>query len=320
MQAAGAASQAATNLQGIQQTPRSRASSSTESLVISAGSGPAIDPALDHRVVMAAPQHAPSAPSDASAIQAFTDAKKPSPGAMVATGALGAVAVPLNLATGAFTGIFKGAHYGGKIGNKLIPIVGAFIGALTIGPVVGAAVQAVKDVGTGLTHTRRLTGRYAFVNAGLSIKTDSVETLRHILSSIPEDRVSQDATGHTIVTVKREDQPFLEEGSLSATLGGLQSWIDSLGGRYDAQGNRPIDVNALLASLQERGSGLMGHMVAIKARNLGAPESPVPELCRSATDDRRTSVYIQSNIQNPQRAGLAGLQFLDVLDRIVNHN
>jgi hypothetical protein len=197
--------------------------------------------------------------------------------------------------------------------------VGAFVGALTIGPAVGAVVKAGSDVAKGIIQARRLTGRYAFVNPGLSIKSDSVETLRDVLSSIPEDRVSQDPhTGHTIVTVKAEDRPFLEEGTASSAISGLQSTIDWLGGRYDAQGARRIDVDALLATLRERGGGLMGHMVAIKARDLGAPESPAPELCRSAKGERRTSIYIQSKIQDPTRAGLAGLQFFDVLDRAVH--
>ena len=122
-------------------------------------------------------------------------------------------------------------------------------------------------------------------------------------------------TGHTIVTLKREDKPFMEEGRLDGTLAVVDSMIHNASGKYDANGEYHVDLDSLIQKLGN--SGMFGLNVAVKAKDMNVPESPVPQLCVTSKKDNRLSIYIPKNM-NTQRAGMAGLQFIDQLDKAVN--
>jgi len=144
--------------------------------------------------------------------------------------------------------------------------------------------------------------------------------LANILSSIPEDRISKNPTnGHTIVTIKNTDKPFIENNPLNSLRAAIEEMREIMDPRFDAEGNRQVDVDALIEGFG-RNKGMSDPKFAIKAKDLRAPASPSPELCRSVkTEDHRTSIYIQSNIQDPETAGKAGLQLIYELDKNLNN-
>jgi hypothetical protein len=249
----------------------------------------------------------------------YTAARQPSTGEKAAYGAMGTVAAPLNAVRGAIVGAVQGMSRGGEIGNAQVPVVGALVGGLVGGAAVGL-VKSMTDVKHGLEKTRRGMGRYGTVNDGFSIRTDSVATLQKALAEIPEDRVSHGDDGHVHVRVDVGDFPLLADVSIVENRAVATRMLNMLTGPDDLRGSRLIDVTALLATMDERGKGHRGKKVAVKARELNAPVTPhpQPQLCTSREKDNRTSIYIESNLTDPHRAALAGLQFFHVLDSEVN--
>jgi len=254
--------------------------------------------------------------------RAIKDAKQPTTGNKVGAGVGTAAVLPYIFLKGMFlTGPLKGAVYGAATGAVVGCGVGAIPGAF-IGAAGGAVVQPVLDVKAGVTVARRLMGRYSHVNNGLSVKADSLQyVVGQIFSSIPTERISIDPTNeHTIVTIKATDKPGLKLSSNSAGV------PDS---RFDEQGNRHVDVDALIERLAGYKENL-GPKFAIKATDsikvrdeLGekVPSDQLklmsPTLCNSKTDKRlRTSIYVQNNIKDAKKAETAGLQLVYELDRM----
>lgn len=248
---------------------------------IGRSSGPFINPGSPRAAVLPAAARRVSADgSNASAppFDALTRTWKTRAPWRALAGASTAMLVPVNLVAGALRGAVEGPVEFGRAGNQVVKGWGGLIGfavGLPAGVVLGAALKVCESV----VEARRFMGRYAYVNSGLGIRSDSVETWRHVLTSIPQERVTQDTrTGRTIVTV----------------------------------GDLRIDVAELLSTLEHRGRD-KNFVVAIKARSL-----PAGTLYGYDRDGDRHSIYVQSRIRDAETAGQAGLQVLGAIHQVAN--
>lgn len=212
-------------------------------------------------------------------VEAFANARKPSTGKRVTAGAVAAAALPVYFVAGAVVGLVTGPYIGARKGHERLPFAGAAVGAL-VGPIHGAAHNASRFLIWGAANVRRQTGRYR----NLIIRTDSVQAFRRILSAIPQDRMSENALGETVVEVAP---------GRHVNLNWLAGFMPTLGGA--------------------------GYTVRVKPgdRHGSSERSERNQLCWGQTEGSHGEIHFQSGIENTQLAGEAGVQFFDVLDHLV---